>query len=75
MREKVIECRNSKDLSQNELSIMLGCSQQVLSLIENGKRKPTLMIAKKMETFFEIDMTELFPDIFLPLHTTKCDVT
>lgn len=51
-------------MTQKNLAKTIGISQQMVSLIENEKRKPTIEVAKKLEILFKTPMEELFPDIF-----------
>lgn len=72
-RNKLINKRKYNGWSQEEVANKLGISQQLISLIEQGKRNPSLKMAKNMELLYETPMEELFPDIFLKLHTTNCN--
>ncbi|MCK8824692.1 helix-turn-helix transcriptional regulator [Fuchsiella alkaliacetigena] len=73
VRDKMIAKRTAKNWSQEKLASKIGTSQQNISLIENGKRNPTLKLAKKLEIVLEEKMENLFPDIFLAIETTKCN--
>lgn len=73
-RKLLIKLRENNDLFQEDVADLVGTTQQNISLIENGKRNPSLVLAKKLETLFDTPMEELFPDIFLPNHTTKRNV-
>lgn len=74
MRTLLIKLREQNNLKQEELAKVLGTSQQNISLIENGRRNPSIKLAKKFEIFYKKPMEELFPDIFLDAETTKCNV-
>lgn len=63
-RKLLINKRTKNKITQKRLSQMIGISQQMISLIETGKRKPTIETAKKLEILFSTPMEELFPDIF-----------
>ncbi len=63
-RTHLINLRMKKGLKQNDIAKQLGVSQQTISLIETGKRKPTIQMAKQLEQFFKTSMEELFADIF-----------
>lgn len=65
MRELLIKSRERQKLTQGDLASELDTTQQNISFIENGKRNPSLILAKKLEVFFNIPMEELLPDIFL----------
>lgn len=72
-RKLLINQRIKNSWTQEELAKKVGISQQSVSLIEIGKRKPTIEIAKKLELLFNIPMESLFSDIFLDIDTTKCN--
>lgn len=72
-RNILIMLREEKELKQDELATILRTTQQNISLIENGKRNPSIVLAKRYEVFFNREMEELFPDIFLELETTSCN--
>lgn len=64
MRKSLINKRIENKMTQKNLAKTIGISQQMVSLIENEKRKPTIEVAKKLEILFKTPMEELFPDIF-----------
>ncbi|KXS41414.1 MAG: hypothetical protein AWU54_1635 [Candidatus Frackibacter sp. T328-2] len=66
--------RIDNGLNQEELAEILDTTQQNISLIENGKRDPSIRLAKKFEILYQKSMEKLFPDIFSGLETTKCNV-
>lgn len=72
-RQALINKRKNKGWLQQDAADELGISQQFISLIEQGKRDPSLILAKNMERIYESSMEELFPDIFLKTYTTKCN--
>lgn len=72
-RTILIDKRKNKGWLQEDAAIKLGVSQQFISLIEQGKRKPSLLLAKNMEKLYDTPMEELFPDIFLNINTTTCN--
>lgn len=74
-RKVLIALRDAKGWTQEDVAKMLNISQQAISLYENGKRDPSVRLAKKFEILFKMPMEELFPDIFLSDNTTKCNVT
>lgn len=73
VRRRLIKTRESHSLRQEDIAQKLGITQQTVSLIETGKRDPSLQLAKKFELLYDIPMEELFPDIFLELQTTDCN--
>lgn len=64
-RKMLIALREAKGWKQEDVAKMLNISQQAISLYENGKRDPSIRLAKKFELLFKMPMEELFPDIFL----------
>ena len=52
--------RTSLGLNGYEVCSALGIDQSYLSLLENGKRKPSLDVAKALAKFYERPMEELF---------------
>lgn len=64
MRKLLINMRIKNQYTQKQVAEMIGISQQMISLIETGKRRPTIEIAKKLEVLFNTPMEELFSDIF-----------
>ena len=65
MRDLLIKARESRKMTQSDLAKELNTSQQNISLLENGKRNPNLVLAKRFENYFGMPMEKLFPDIFL----------
>lgn len=63
MREKLRELRIKKGLKQKEMAEILNISRSFYGLIETGKRNPTLSLAKKIATFFNKSIDELFDDL------------
>ena len=57
---KVKEIRQSKNLSQKELSDIVGITQGGISHIETGIRKPSLPIAQALAKALECTIEDLF---------------
>lgn len=72
-RNYLIKLREENELHQEDIAEMLGVTQQTISLLERGRRNPSIKLAKKFEILFSEPMEKLFPDIFLNLETTECD--
>ena len=52
---KVIrQMRKEKDISQEKLAFECGLDRTFISLIERGKRQPTLRTIQKISTYFAI---------------------
>lgn len=73
-REYLIKLREKNDWLQEDVANKTGTTQQTVSLLENGKRNPSIKLAKSFEILFKEPMEKLFPDIFLSMHTTKCNI-
>jgi transcriptional regulator with XRE-family HTH domain len=52
------KARESKRLSQNEVSHLLGVSQKTLSNIESGKSIPNIFHLAKMSEIYKLDLLE-----------------
>lgn len=57
----VLVVRTSKGLSQKNLALKCGVSQQAISFIENERKQPSLVVARKIATALECTVDELFP--------------
>lgn len=58
---KIIQAeRKAKKISQEKLSKLTGLDRTFISLIENGKRNPTLSTILKISSALEIPPSELF---------------
>jgi len=58
--EKIRKIRRSKEKTQRELGIFLGCSEAQISHIENGNRKPSINDIRKIADFFNISYDYFF---------------
>lgn len=74
-RSKLIALRKERGWRQDDVATKLGSTQQTISFIENGKRNPSIKLAKKFELLFEEPMENLFPDIFLNIQTTYRNIS
>ena len=54
------ETRLQKEFTLSEVSKKAGISENYLSQLENGKRKPSVKMAKKIADFYKIDWTKFF---------------
>lgn len=52
--------RVKKELSQQILAEKVGISREYISMIENGERTPSVLIAKKISRILEIEWTYFF---------------
>ncbi|MGB3160918.1 MAG: helix-turn-helix transcriptional regulator [Carnobacterium sp.] len=70
-RNGLIQERESKNLTREELAEKLGVAEITVRKIEEGGRNPSVKMAKKFAIYYEKDLTDLFPDIFLLSYDTK----
>lgn len=54
------EIRESKGLSQEDLSKLSGISASHIGYIENGERQPTLLVMCKLAEALNVDIKELY---------------
>lgn len=57
---KVYEYRVLARLSQQELANQVGVSKQTIFVMEKGNYVPTLLLAYRISTFFNVDVNEIF---------------
>ncbi|MEB2774736.1 helix-turn-helix transcriptional regulator [Algoriphagus sp. D3-2-R+10] len=65
------KARESKRLSQHEVSDLLGISQKTLSNIESGKTQPSVIHLAKMGDIYEMDILKLLSDNGIHLSPQK----
>lgn len=53
--KNLIKFRIDKGLKSNEMAKLLGLSKTAYSNLENGKRKPTIELAYKIQEVFDVD--------------------
>ncbi|MBU0461491.1 MAG: TIGR00270 family protein [Nanoarchaeota archaeon] len=56
------QARERKGLTQEEAAMKIAEKQSLYNSIEKGQIKPSLPLAKKLENFFGIKLTELYDD-------------
>ncbi|MEB8713170.1 helix-turn-helix domain-containing protein [Bacillus thuringiensis] len=71
MRERIINERKERKLTQKDLAEALSVSEVFVRKIEKGDSNPSRKTMKKYQIFFGIKATELFPDIFEEFNDTK----
>jgi putative transcriptional regulator len=71
-RRKLIELRKQRSLTQRQVAEVLGISEVYVRKIEKGDSDPGRETMVKFQHFYQYDLTELFPDIFLINFDTKC---
>ena len=60
--EKLKQIRISRDLSQDEMAIILGTSKQVISRYEKGQRTPRITVAKDYAEKLSVPINYLIDD-------------
>lgn len=58
--------RESKDMSRQELAEVIGCTAEYVRLVEKGERRPSVDMAKKIESLTDGEVTraKVRPDIW-----------
>lgn len=54
--------RIDADMTQIEVAVKVGITQQMYWFIENGERRPSVETAKKIAAVLGFDWTRFFPD-------------
>lgn len=57
---RVQNYRFDRRVSQTDLAKVLGISRQKLSMIENGRRQPSLYLAMQIAKYFRVQVETLF---------------
>ena len=60
MKNIVKKIRVERGLSQQDLATVLQVSRQTISYIENGQKKPTILLALKLAEFLKIPVEKIF---------------
>lgn len=60
MNNKLKVLRAERDMTQANLADLLSVSRQTINAIEKGKFDPSLPLAFKMSTLFELPIEEIF---------------
>ncbi|KSU63670.1 hypothetical protein AS034_05330 [[Bacillus] enclensis] len=71
-RRKLIELRKQRNLTQRQVAESLGISEVYVRKIEKGDSNPGRETMVKFQQFYQYELTELFPDIFLINFDTEC---
>lgn len=54
--------RKKRHISQDRLADALGINRKTVRLIESGQTNPSLSMAYRIATYFEMLVTEIFPE-------------
>jgi len=63
MRARLIELRENRKLTQEEMAELLGISRSFYGHIETATRNPTFGLAKKIAMIFGVPVEEIFFDL------------
>lgn len=69
--KKLLELRKQKGLSQEHLAVDLGVSQSSISNYELGITHPDILILEKVSNYFNIPVSELFPQEQMIFYATQ----
>ncbi|MGJ9460324.1 helix-turn-helix transcriptional regulator [Oceanobacillus sp. CF4.6] len=70
-RELLLQLRNKRRLTQQQLAEELDISTVYVRKLEKGVVNPGRETMLKYERFFEKDMRKLFPDLFFSINDKK----
>ncbi len=60
MKSWLYDLRKKSQYSQEQLANEVGVSRQMINLIENGKRRPSPKVAKKIAEILNFEWTKFF---------------
>ena len=60
MKNKIESVRKEKGILQEEFAKAMGVSRQTISSLETGRYNPSILLAHKIATFFEMTIEEVF---------------
>ncbi|MGL4791769.1 MAG: helix-turn-helix transcriptional regulator [Anaerotignaceae bacterium] len=60
IKNKIADLRKNLDLTQQELAEKLFVSRQTIISLENGKYNPSIMLAHKIATVFNLKIEDVF---------------
>ena len=60
MKNKIETIRKETGILQEEFAKAMGVSRQTISSLENGRYNPSIFLAHKIATFFEMTIEEVF---------------
>ena len=72
---RIIQLRDQKGLTQQELSDRTGLAASYLSRIENRRLEPRPATLRKIATALEVPMSEIFQERTTQLGTLQCVIT
>lgn len=60
MLDIIVKARKNKGYTQKQVAELAKVSEEYISLIESGKRKPSVKVAKKLGAVLDIQWTIFF---------------
>lgn len=60
MKNRLEEIRSQKGIRQEEFAKLMGVSRQTISSLENGRYNPSIILAYKIASFFEMTIEDMF---------------
>ena len=60
LRNRILELRKPKKITQQELADAVGVTRQTIISLENGKYNASLQLAYRIARFFELKIEDIF---------------
>ena len=60
MKNRIEEIRKERGILQEDFAKSMGVSRQTISSLENGRYKPSIMLAYKIAKYFGMTIEEVF---------------
>ena len=60
MKNRLEEIRKSRGIKQEELASALAVSRQTIGSLENGRYNPSILLALKIERYFDMHIEDIF---------------
>lgn len=60
MKNRIEEIRKERGIRQEEFAHAMGVSRQTISSLENGRYNPSILLAYKIASFFEMKIEDVF---------------
>lgn len=60
MKNRIEEIRKERGIRQEEFAHAMGVSRQTISSLENGRYNPSILLAYKIASFFELKIEDVF---------------
>lgn len=60
LKNRLEEIRTQRGIRQEEFAKLMGVSRQTISSLENGRYNPSITLAYKIASYFEMTIEEMF---------------